>query len=373
MRVGVNALLGSTEPNVRATGMSRYVVSLLRALGQANGSDELIAFVGEPLSRPGRLRFRRAPGLVRYPVARIGWEHAALPVLARAERLHVFHGTTNTLPLLLGTPSVVTIHDLAFLHYAEHVRRRRYHYLRQMVRRARRQARFVITPSEATRVDVLELLGGDPERTVAIPLGVDERFRSPPEERRGETRERYGLEEPFVLAVGTVEPRKNLVRLIEAMTLLADEYPHLLALAGPTGWLSQGVEAAISGSGISKRIRRLGFVADDDLPALYAAATAVAVPSLYEGFGLPVLEALASGAAVVTSNVSSLPEVAGDAAVLVDPTSAADIAAALRRLIDAPEFATDLRCRAVERARRFSWASTAERTLDVYRLCAENS
>ena len=164
MRVGINALLGATEPGLRATGMSRYVTSLLAGLERIGGSDELVAFVGQGLPTPSPvLRLRRAPALVRHPVLRIGWEQAALPVLARTERLQVFHGATNTLPLVLGTPAIVTIHDLAFLRYPEHVRRRRYHYLRYMVRRATRQARFVITPSEATRTDVLELLGGDPD------------------------------------------------------------------------------------------------------------------------------------------------------------------------------------------------------------------
>jgi glycosyltransferase involved in cell wall biosynthesis len=197
--------------------------------------------------------------------------------------------------------------------------------------------------------------------------GVAERFR-PLEDPRllGSAQARYGIRAPYILAVGTVQPRKNLARLLEAFAQAAraGDAPQLV-IAGKRGWLSEGIERRARELGLGERVRFAGYVADADLPALLSGALAFALPSLYEGFGMPVLEAMACGAPVLTSDTSALPEAAGGAALLVDPTDTAAIAAALARLIGEPELRADLRARGLRRAAGATWARCAEETLGV--------
>jgi glycosyltransferase involved in cell wall biosynthesis len=293
-----------------------------------------------------------------------------LPVLARRDDLDLFHGTVNVLPFGLRCRSVVTIHDLAFLRFPEQVTAKRYRYLKLMIGNSARRADAVIVPSVATGEDVAELLGARAERIAVVPLGVSDRFSPAIGAEIDRVRQRYDLTRPFVLAVGTIEPRKNLPRLIAGMAELRDQIEEDLVMAGPTGWLTDEVEQAITRSELGERIRRPGYIEEGDLVPLYSAASVVAMPSLYEGFGLPVLEAMATGAVVVTSNVSSLPEVAGGAAVLVDPMSVGSIAEGLRTSITDQELRARLRRDAIERARQFTWERTARETMAVYRSIA---
>jgi glycosyltransferase involved in cell wall biosynthesis len=374
VRIGVNALLLSDRPDYRRSGIGRYLDRLLSRLPDALGDDELMVYAARdaipPLPlladswRPGRLPIAR-------PAVRVVWEHSVLPILARRDRLDLFHGTVNVLPRFLSCPGVVTIHDLAFLHWPEQVPARRYRYLAREVRSAARRAEQIIAVSESTRQDVIELLDVAPERVTVIHLGVDARFRPPNRDGIDAFRAREGIVRPFVLAVGNLEPRKNLPALLRAFARLAPDVPHDLVLVGAEGWLTDEIHGSIAGLQLDKRVRMTGFVNDDDLPHWYGAADLFVYPSLSEGFGLPLVEAMACGAPVVISNVSSLPEVAGDAAVMVDPHDDESIAEGMRRALTDAALASDLRDRGRRRAAGFTWEETARRTVAVYREVAK--
>lgn len=273
------------------------------------------------------------------------WYPVGLPRRARSERLDLLHCPTFRAPPRPPVPLVLTVFDLAVLRYPEAFNRWTRTYSRLFVPRAVRAAAAVITISEFTRCEVVELLGVPEERVHAIPLAAGDAFEPGEATADGE----------YVLAVGTLEPRKNLPRLAEAARKTGVE----LRVVGARGW--GGVQA--NGSGV----RWLGEVSDRDLAALYRGAACVAYPSVYEGFGLPVLEAMACGAAVVTSRGSATQEIAEGAAVLVDPGDVDSIAAGL---VEAMERRQELGRLGLERAAEYSWDRVAERTLDVYRAVA---
>ena len=368
MRIGLNALLCSSGRNYRRTGVSRYIDELARHLAHDPGQDELIAYVSRSFEPSGwdHVRLRRAWFPVEKPPVRIGWEAAVLPFATLRDRLAVYHGTVNTLPAGIRAATAVTVHDLAFLHYPEQITAKRYQYLKRMIRYSVGRADVVLVPSEATRADVVESFRFDPDRVVVTPLGVDPRFSPAAGSAIEAVRELYALQRPYILSVGTLEPRKNLPMLVRAFAALRNQFPHDLVLAGPEGWLMDEIERTIAESGIADRVRRIGFVEDRALVALYSGSDLVAIPSLYEGFGLPVLEAMASGAPVLTSKVSSLPEVAGEAALLVDPANLDSVTDGLRQLLASDSLRARLRLAGPAQAAQFTWERTAALTRAAY-------
>ena len=282
---------------------------------------------------------------------------------------HLLHVPNYILPPCANL-TVVTLHDLSHLHYPQFHPRERIVYLDRYLPRTLQQATRLIAVSEFVRQEIITLLGVPKERIVTVHNGVDPAFRLYPSAESLPVLNRHGLQPGgYLLAVATLEPRKNLGRLAEAYgrlpAVLRQRYS--LVLVGARGWLTEELERQLTPLERSGQIRRLGYVPQDDLPLLYAGAHAFAYPSLYEGFGLPVLEALASGVPVLTSNRSSLPEVAGDATLLVDPEDEDAITAGLERLLLDQEW----RMQAVEwglrQASRFSWARCVEETIVVYR------
>jgi glycosyltransferase involved in cell wall biosynthesis len=264
-----------------------------------------------------------------------------------------------------GTRTLLTVHDLSFLHYPDHFVPKLVRYLSGVVPRSVARADRVLADSQATRDDLIEYMGVPPEKVQVLYSGVDGRFR--PTEEPGERerlKERYGLpgDRPYVLSVGTVQPRKNYVRLIRAFASL-ERTSHELVIAGGHGWLYQEVLAEAEER--KDRVRMLGFVDDADLPALYRGAALFAFPSLYEGFGLPVLEAMACGVPVVCSNTSSVPEVAGDAALLIDPHDEESLAQALERLLSDEGLREQMVKQGFERAGQFTWERAARQLLST--------
>lgn len=370
MKVGIDAMLLSGQPGYRRSGIGRYLEQLLAALPNAAGRDELVVYAGRGVTPPNQ-SLSKAWKETLVPThrasVRVAWEHTSLPLLARRDRLTLFHGAVNVVPRLMPCPSVVTIHDLAFLRWPEQVPSRRYQYLSREVKSGTARASRVIAISESTKADVVELLGISPERVSVTHLGVDPRFRLAMEDEKRTFRTRASVQKPYILAVGNLEPRKNLPGLLRAFSLLSNDFPHDLILVGAEAWLAGDIHATIERLKLSGRVRMTGFVDDADLPLWYGCADLFAFPSLYEGFGLPPIEAMACGVPVVTSNVSSLPEVVGDAAIMVNPLSDEEIASAMSCLLSDESLASAMTVKGLERAKQFTWEQTADQTMAIYR------
>jgi glycosyltransferase involved in cell wall biosynthesis len=304
------------------------------------------------------------PGSVRtlYPA----WDLLGRPALPAALADAAIVHATNPAAVPPVSPDqrlVVTVHDLAFRRFPElfpHTWRWLY---RAGLRAAVKRADAILVPSQSTADDLLTTTSLEPSRIHVTPLAPS---LVASDQDSAETLERLGVARPYVLSVGTQEPRKNLERLVRAYRQVAPDVPHALVLAGAPGWRTEALEAELTRPGPGT-IVRTGSVSGGDLDVLYRGADIFAYPSLYEGFGLPVLEAMARGVPTLASNVSSLPQVAGDAALLVDPTDVSEIAEGLARLLTETGLADDLRHRGLQRAATFTWAATARATLDVYR------
>jgi glycosyltransferase involved in cell wall biosynthesis len=306
-------------------------------------------------------------------------EQIHVPWVLHRERPDVFHAPHYVLPAAVRCRSVVTIHDCIHLLFPQYVSRRVLSrraarlYARTAMWLAARRSDRILTGSEASKRDILRLFNVPADKIEVVYHAIDEHFAvTPGDDRVAQVRERYQLHHTFALYVGSIRPHKNLLRLIEAfhrlrqsglddlqLLIIGDEISKLPAL-----------RRAVHRHKLHKHVRFLGYVADDTLAVLYRLASVFVFPSLYEGFGLPPLEAMASGTPVVTSNVSSLPEVAGDAAIFVDPYDVSSIVDGMRRVLTEPALAESLRRKGLRRAREFSWERSVRRTLDVYRAVA---
>jgi glycosyltransferase involved in cell wall biosynthesis len=300
------------------------------------------------------------------------WHRLRLPIPVETitGSLDVFYSPDFVLPPTRRTTcTLLTVHDLSFLHCPEVFVPPLRRYLERVVPRSIARADLVLADSAHTRFDIVSLLGVPPDRVQVLYSGVPPGFRSEPDLGEGERlRARYGLGgRRYVLSVGTLQPRKNYVRLIRAFANLepeAVEPEAQLVIAGGRGWLYQDIFAEAERHG--DRVRLLGFVDEADLPALYRNAALFAFPSLYEGFGLPVLEAMACGVPVVCSNASSLPEVAGDAALLVDPLDTDGLAEAMARVLEDAGLRREMVARGAAQAARFTWARAARQLVGVF-------
>ena len=278
----------------------------------------------------------------------------------------LFHATDHLLPHLARIPSVFTLYDLTYLLTDTHSTLNRL-FLTLMAPRFLRNAGAVVTISESARRDLLRHYAIDPAKVRVVYGGVNPRFRTASPAVSAETRARYGLPEHFLLTVGTIEPRKNLSRLLEAYRILVDRRRQIgLVIAGRLGWRSGEFFTRLGQLGLEGRVNLLNSVPDADLPALYSMADLFVFPSLYEGFGLPPLEAMACGTPVITSNTSSLPEVVGEAGITVDPLDADALASAIEEVLTNPDLRQRLKADGVTRASRFTWQATAQATRQVY-------
>lgn len=286
----------------------------------------------------------------------------------RALKDYILH-SPNYILLPFEGPAVATIHDLSYLHYPQHHPRERIQFMERHMPRTLAQASAILCDSEFIRQEIIAILRVPAEKVTAVPLGVDPVFHPRDLDARRSVLTRYHLDGlAYLLAVSTLEPRKNLPRLLIAYARLPEALRarHPLALVGAKGWLNTELERHLAPLERTGQLRRLGYVPQDDLPILYAGAHAFAYPSIYEGFGLPLLEALASGAPALSSCRASLPEVAGDAALLVDPEDIDALTAGLERLLTDATWRAQATQRGLEHARRFSWTRCVEETIAVY-------
>ena len=374
MRIGIDY----TAAVRQGAGIGRYTRGLVAALAERDRENRYVVFSAgaDPpgTAWPENFRRRALPLTDRHLA--ILWQRLRLPLPVECVtgRLDLFHSPDFVLPPVRRARTVLTVHDLSFMRYPECSSPPLLRYLMDAVPRSVRRADAILADSESTRHDVIELLGVPAERVFVIYPGAESRFAPGPADdaETAAVLARYGIRRPYIFSVGTVQPRKNYARLIQAYAALRRErrLPHELVISGGRGWLTEEVDAAIASVGPEAPVRMVGFAADADLPALYRAADLFAFPSLYEGFGIPILEALGCGTPVVAGNASSLPEAAGDAALLVDPFDVAALADAMGRLLDDSTLRHTLRARGLEQVRRFRWDESAARLLDVYATVA---
>jgi glycosyltransferase involved in cell wall biosynthesis len=351
-----------------AAGIAQYARLLIEGLSGLDGPEQYVALRSRR-GRRQRLGSANPRQNVVFTPPHNRFERWALPLelLARRPWPTLLHSVDHVAPAWRNWRSVVTLHDLAFLLYpATHTEESRAYYAAsgESVRKAER----VIAVSQRTASDAVRLLGVDPVRMRVVPEAAAPGFSPRGADEFAAVARRWGLDaRPYVLFVGTLEPRKNVPLLLEAFTEVRAELDVQLLVVGGRGWLDEPIFAAHARSGLGDAVRFLGTLAEDDLAALYSHATVFVLPSLYEGFGLPVLEAMACGAPVLCSNAGPLPEVAGDAALLLDPHEPAPWAEAMLAVLTDDRLANGLRQKGFARAAAFSWTRAALATRDVYR------
>ncbi len=367
MRIGIDGIPLATPKS----GIGHYTFELARGLAQLEPEEEfeLIAPVPLELAAGGDL----PPNLraVHSPVnaLRRRWWTIGLPLYIRQNTLTLFHGTNYNVPLWQRCPTVVTIHDLSLLLHSdthpEHLVRRARRRLPTMTRIATR----IITDSESVKGEICAHLGVAPEKIRAVPLAPRRAFRTMGEAHARTTRQRLGVADEFVLFVGTVEPRKNLVTLVRAFDELlrtTDLRPQLV-IAGQKGWLTEDLFSHVERSAVTERILFTGYVSDEDLAMLYSTCRVCVYPSLYEGFGLPPLEAMACGAPVITSRIPVMIETVAAAARLITPTDVSALTAALVELLTDADARRHYSAAGLRRAAEFTWERTARMTFEIYR------
>jgi glycosyltransferase involved in cell wall biosynthesis len=349
-------------------GNVTYITNLFEALANLDSTNEYILYVA--LNDAAREFAGRWPNVTVKQLdvggSRIARFFYSFRKVIAEDRPDVFFVQFNA-PVRVGCKIVAEIHDLSFEHVPETFRWHEHPRMKFTTRRTARNADHVITCSDYTREDIIRTYKLPPEKVTAIHLAAAKRFSPVPHDEIARVREKYRLPSEFILAVGSIQPRKNLGRLIEAYRLLnkrKDAPP--LVLVGKKAWLYKDSIAAVQRSGYSDKILLPGFVPDEDLPAIYSAATVFVYPSFFEGFGLPPLEAMQCGTPVITGNRTSLPEILGDAGVMVDPYDVNALADAIERLLNESELRSQLSRRGLAQAKRFSWEKTARDTLKVF-------
>jgi len=371
MHIGIDAhAIGA-----RQGGNETYIANLIKSLAEIDGDNLYTIYLADAgaaaqwresfATRYKNFSLRLLPPptpLVRVPVY-LTYELFRRPV----DVLHVQY----TAPPFCRVPVVVTIHDLAFERMPETFTRRGSFQLKLTVRRTAKKAARIATVSEYSRQDLLDIYKLPPEKVVVTYNGVESSFTTQPSVQNEveEIRRRFGISRDFLLAVGSLQPRKNLVRLIRAYARLRSErqdFRPQLVIVGRKLWLANEIFDEVKKQRWADDVILTGYVADEDLPALYRAARAFVYPSLFEGFGLPPLEAMACGTPVVTSDVSSLPEIAGDAALLIDPNDERALANALIEVVNNDRLRAELREKGIAQAKKFTWRDAAEKTLRLY-------
>ena len=354
------------------TGNEVYIRNLLNGFAALDGSSDFTAYISvEDTAAWVPERFQRCM-ISQNPYLRLGYDLSGKLRQEMPDLVHVQY----TAPLNCPVPIVVSVHDVSFLEHSEFFPWPRAFQLKHTVKHTVQKAAKILTPSEYSRSSIMKAYNLDEDSIVAIPNAVSSEFRQCSREQAiSKIETRFSIPSPFILNVGDLQPRKNQEGLIKAFAELIRCYPdlpHHLVFVGQQGWQGSRVRKAADKSGLSERIHFTDFVSDDDLLQFYNACEIFAFPSLFEGFGLPILEAMACGRAVACSNTTAMPEVADAAAILFDPNSVEEITRAMRDLVLDPELRTHVERLGLRRAARFNWASTAQKTLDIYYEIADS-
>lgn len=368
MRIGIDA--HGIGGHSLAAGNEIFVLNLIKQLARLDSCNEYEIYVNYPQALAQHLagvpNFRTCH---LWPPSQWIQRPVSLPLHLLRHPVDVLH-VPSIVPPLCPAPTVVTIHDLLFESHPEHYTPLELMRMRAFMRLSAWRAARIITVSHFSKHEIVARYGIPADKVIVTPGGVDLDVFTPvaDQEHLRAIRTRYGTSDRFILYVGTIQPRKNLVRLVKAFGMLkaGEEVPHKLVMAGKPGWMYDDVYATVHELGLQEEVIFTGYVPDADLPALYSAAELFVYPSLCEGLGRPVLEAMACGTPALASNTSAFPEVLGDAAVLVDPTKVEEIARGMRELLFHPELRAQFRGLGFERVRQFTWEEMARRILRVY-------
>jgi glycosyltransferase involved in cell wall biosynthesis len=367
IHVGVNAHLLSLAESYRSAGINWYIHNLLCHLPEVDPEIRYTVFLNERRYVPSpllQLEVSRLP--THRPPVRILWEQVVQPNAVRHARTDLMHEPAFVGPLASRCPFVVTIHDLSFLLYPQGFRTLNRLYLKVLTRLSVSRARRIIAVSNSTKQDLVRLYGISPALVDTVHNGVDPSFRPLPAADVAAFKLSRKLPEHLILFVGTLEPRKNVVHLVRSYARLPEPRPPLLFVGGK-GWLYDEVFTCVEGLDLADQVRFVGYVPPQDLPWWYNAADLFVYPSLYEGFGLPLLEAMACGTPVIASTASSLPEVVGQAGLLVDPRDIDALATAMDQVLRNMDRRDEMRTAGLKQARGFSWQETARQTVGSYR------
>ncbi|MGR3292445.1 MAG: glycosyltransferase [Candidatus Scalindua sp.] len=368
VRVGINA---SKAFDVH-TGVGRYTSNLCRSILKIGSKNDYYFYAPGRMGNTmmtdiGGTHLEKAGAFIQNNTLRILWEQIVLPIYSRKNRLDLFHYTDHALSLFQRTrPTIITVHDIAYVRFPDLLNKSRQIYKKRILKFSIEKADIIVACSFSTKRDIIEYYGIKKEKIKVVHLGVESRFC--PISNVEEYRVKNKLPSKIILNVGTLEPRKNVVSLIKAFKKLREKgfEDYKLVIAGDKGWLYKQIFEEVEDSDLKKEILFLGVVSDGDLPMLYNCADIFVYPSLYEGFGLPPLEAMACGIPVITSNTSSLPEVIGDAGIMVDPTDVTSLCENMYNLLKDRGLWYHMSSKGLERSKLFSWDNTAKQILKIY-------
>ncbi len=357
----------------RRSGVSQYTARLLKGLIQQRDGWDYVLLHGKRLL--GKIPEGALSGTWPRLPNKTLWMQFLLPLILARLRPTLCHFTNSLAPLRISCPYIVTIHDMSLVLHRDFHTRRNIWAVRSLLPSVARRARAVVTVSESSKRDIVRLLNIPADKITVIHEAAGEEFgvvHQASELQR--VADAHALHEPFILSVSNIEPRKNLIRLLSAYAALRRRgHRERLVFVGQLAWKYKGLLAAIERLGLEDRVQIMGYVPDADMPAIYNLAKVLAFPSLYEGFGLPIVESMACGTPVLTSDCSSMPEIAGDAALLTDPRSEEDLQESLHRILSDEQLREGLRLAGLRRARQFSWARAASETVRLYDYIAAGS
>lgn len=365
LRIGINAHLLSGEAGYRRAGIHQYVAQVLRHLPVEDGMEYVVFTRHEAdfLQRAGLTAVSTTWPTEKRSI-RIAWEQTVWPWQARQRRLDLLHSMAFVTPFFSPCPAVITVYDLSFLHFPDSFPASQRWYLTTQTRRSCRRARRVIAISESGRQDVHRFFSVPLSQIDVVYPGVDGMYRPYPADEVARFRAEKGYGR-YLLHVGTLQPRKNIPTLLEAFARL-EATDLSLVLIGGKGWLYDEIFARVQALGLTGRVHFPGYVPDAELPLWYNAAELLALPSLYEGFGMPAVEAMACGTPVVAANSSSLPEAVGEAGLLFEPLAVAELAARLTAVCHDPQLSATMRARGLTHAAQFSWERAGRETAVAY-------
>lgn len=373
MRIAINTL----SLNKTKAGMGNYIINLVNNLAHIDKKNEYHVFVSENNKhffniKQGNFKIINIGRIIRINLARLVWEQVFLPAYVKRHKIDVLHSPGFVIPFLSKAKNVLTIADMTFINYPKVHTIVKRAYFGLFMPYSMRKADRIISISGSTKRDALKLININPDKIEVTHLAPEEGFRVI-DRKKAESRIKldYKIYSPFILFVGMIEPRKNLIRVLNSFSelkkgLKKEKFPHKLVIVGKKGWKYRGIFETVERLSLKKDVVFTGYIPDADLAMFYNAADIFVYPCLYEGFGLPILEAMACGCPVITSDVSSMPEVAGNAALLVNPKDAHKISSAIGRLIKDRKLREDMIKKGLKRSREFSWRRCARETLKAY-------